>query len=312
MGIDVSSPHFQRAWARTIAQAWCDEDFRSAFQADPAGVLREQGADISDDVELSLSEEPLASLHQQAFEALPPAAVPQAAGFYASACLTLCLAARAGGAEQQAGGGGQQGGLGAQQPAGGGQQSGQPGFTIPVGTFSGGCFGQPQAQAQQRPAGFGTLLSMPTIGTLTIPGGPQQAQPHGQLQAQPQAQQQQPGGGFTFPPPPTAPPPTFPTFGQQQGGPPQSGSAQIGQSTLGSYHGQQQASYGTLPSSGPCQGSGQAPQTPQAPQSFTGVTMPTGGATQGATWVTMLSLAQGQGGEGSGGGEAPPEGGKPS
>lgn len=70
MGIDVHSPEFERAWAKAVAQARCDDEFERAFRADPARVLREEGADIPSNTELSLSEEPLASLWKMSMDAI--------------------------------------------------------------------------------------------------------------------------------------------------------------------------------------------------------------------------------------------------
>jgi hypothetical protein len=71
MDIDVSSPQFQRAWARAVAQAWWDEDFRGAFESDCARILRDQGADIPEGARLSILDEPLASLYRRSMEAAP-------------------------------------------------------------------------------------------------------------------------------------------------------------------------------------------------------------------------------------------------
>jgi hypothetical protein len=73
MSIDVNSVAFRRAWAKVIAEAWWDQDFRAALESDAGRVLREQGADIPEGTEVSVFDEPLASLYRQSMGAAPGA-----------------------------------------------------------------------------------------------------------------------------------------------------------------------------------------------------------------------------------------------
>src|SRR5262249_27073417 len=92
---------FQRAWAKVVAQAWCDDSFRVALMTDPARALREHGADIPADARLSLTDEPLASLGRSMFNYVPQA---QAAGVGTASAAAPRVAAGGGGPAGTAGG----------------------------------------------------------------------------------------------------------------------------------------------------------------------------------------------------------------
>jgi|GEM_PF-415632 len=48
---------WQKAWGMLVARAWSDESFKQRLIDDPADVLREEGIEVPDDVELKVVEE---------------------------------------------------------------------------------------------------------------------------------------------------------------------------------------------------------------------------------------------------------------
>ncbi len=50
-------------WARIIAKAWADEDFRAKLLADPAVVLRSEGMDVPEGMTLKVVENTDATTH---------------------------------------------------------------------------------------------------------------------------------------------------------------------------------------------------------------------------------------------------------
>ncbi|WP_145162631.1 hypothetical protein [Sinorhizobium medicae] len=49
---------FNREWAKVVAKAWADPDFRKQVEHDPRAVLRERGIEVPDDVKLVLTDGP--------------------------------------------------------------------------------------------------------------------------------------------------------------------------------------------------------------------------------------------------------------
>jgi hypothetical protein len=54
MNLDSNSPEFQRAWAKIVAQAWADENFKSRLMSNPAQVLRDHGIKVPEDARLTM------------------------------------------------------------------------------------------------------------------------------------------------------------------------------------------------------------------------------------------------------------------
>lgn len=46
----------EQAWAKVVAQAWADEEFKKRLLADPNGVLRENGIEIPETIKIKISE----------------------------------------------------------------------------------------------------------------------------------------------------------------------------------------------------------------------------------------------------------------
>jgi len=63
----------QRTWAKIVAQAWADPEFRARLLADPAAVLKEAGLDMPDGVTLRVMED-TASLTHVVLPAVPDSA----------------------------------------------------------------------------------------------------------------------------------------------------------------------------------------------------------------------------------------------
>ncbi len=51
-----SVDEWQRMWAKIVAQAWADGDFKARLLADPAAVLREAGVEVPPGVSLQVHE----------------------------------------------------------------------------------------------------------------------------------------------------------------------------------------------------------------------------------------------------------------
>ena len=49
---------FVRSWGTVLTRSWEDEEFRSQLQADPAGVLNENGVAIQDGADVNLVKPP--------------------------------------------------------------------------------------------------------------------------------------------------------------------------------------------------------------------------------------------------------------
>jgi hypothetical protein len=45
-----------KKWAKMIAKTWADEDYKARLIAEPARVLKEEGIDVPDDVEIRVVE----------------------------------------------------------------------------------------------------------------------------------------------------------------------------------------------------------------------------------------------------------------
>lgn len=46
----------QKEWAKVIAQAWADEDFKKKLLADPKAVLKENGIEFPENIRLNILE----------------------------------------------------------------------------------------------------------------------------------------------------------------------------------------------------------------------------------------------------------------
>jgi uncharacterized metal-binding protein YceD (DUF177 family) len=46
----------EKEWAKVIAQAWVDEDFKAKLLADPKAVLKEEGIEFPENIKLNLTE----------------------------------------------------------------------------------------------------------------------------------------------------------------------------------------------------------------------------------------------------------------
>jgi hypothetical protein len=51
----TQSDLFKREWAKVVAKAWADPDFRKRVEEDPRSILRERNIEIPDGVELSIT-----------------------------------------------------------------------------------------------------------------------------------------------------------------------------------------------------------------------------------------------------------------
>jgi len=63
----------QRQWAKIVAQAWADADYKARLLADPAAVAREAGVDLPAGVDLRVVENTADKFHL-VLPALPDAA----------------------------------------------------------------------------------------------------------------------------------------------------------------------------------------------------------------------------------------------
>ncbi len=46
----------EKEWAKVIAQAWVDEDFKSKLLSDPKAVLKAEGIEFPENIKLNVSE----------------------------------------------------------------------------------------------------------------------------------------------------------------------------------------------------------------------------------------------------------------
>ncbi len=58
----------QKQWAKIVAKAWADDDYKKRLLDDPASVLKEEGMDVPEDVEFKCVE----ATETQAWLVLPP------------------------------------------------------------------------------------------------------------------------------------------------------------------------------------------------------------------------------------------------
>jgi hypothetical protein len=75
------SDGMQREWARIVAQAWADPDFRKRLENNPRAVLKERGVDVPANVNLDVVDKPLEL--QDIERAIKPIEMAVAAGFVA-------------------------------------------------------------------------------------------------------------------------------------------------------------------------------------------------------------------------------------
>jgi hypothetical protein len=54
--IKMDRKEFQKAYGKVVAKAWSDEDFKAKLLADPKTVLKENGLEFPEDVELRVEE----------------------------------------------------------------------------------------------------------------------------------------------------------------------------------------------------------------------------------------------------------------
>jgi hypothetical protein len=78
---DNKSDALQREWARIVAQAWADPDFRKQLEKNPRAVLKQRGIDVPPNVDLDIIEKPLDL--QEIERAVRPIDMAVAAGFAA-------------------------------------------------------------------------------------------------------------------------------------------------------------------------------------------------------------------------------------
>lgn len=50
-------PDVQKKWAKLVAKAWSDEEFKARLAADPVAVMKENGIDVPDDMEIKILED---------------------------------------------------------------------------------------------------------------------------------------------------------------------------------------------------------------------------------------------------------------
>ena len=58
----------QKQWAKIVAKAWADEDYKQRLMDDPAAILTEEGMTLSEGVEIKVVE----ATEKQAWIVLPP------------------------------------------------------------------------------------------------------------------------------------------------------------------------------------------------------------------------------------------------
>ncbi len=58
----------QKKWAKIVAKAWADEDYKQRLLADPASVMKEEGMDLPEGVEFKCVE----ATETQVYLVLPP------------------------------------------------------------------------------------------------------------------------------------------------------------------------------------------------------------------------------------------------
>ena len=46
----------EKEWAKVIAQAWVDEEFKERLLADPKAVLKEQGIEFPENIKINITE----------------------------------------------------------------------------------------------------------------------------------------------------------------------------------------------------------------------------------------------------------------
>ncbi len=46
----------EKEWARVIAQAWVDEEFKKRLLADPKGVLKKEGIELPENLKVNITE----------------------------------------------------------------------------------------------------------------------------------------------------------------------------------------------------------------------------------------------------------------
>jgi hypothetical protein len=54
---------FQQEWTKIVAQAWADVSFKQRVLSDPAGVLKERGFDVHDEITLKVVEDSAKEVH---------------------------------------------------------------------------------------------------------------------------------------------------------------------------------------------------------------------------------------------------------
>jgi hypothetical protein len=54
---------FEKEWGKIVAQAWSDGSFKQRLLADPAGVLKERGFDVDDEITVKVVENSAQTVH---------------------------------------------------------------------------------------------------------------------------------------------------------------------------------------------------------------------------------------------------------
>ena len=57
-----------KQWAKVVAKAWADEDYKQRLMTDPASILTEEGMEVPEGVQISVVE----ATEKQAWIVLPP------------------------------------------------------------------------------------------------------------------------------------------------------------------------------------------------------------------------------------------------
>lgn len=58
----------QKQWAKIVAKAWADEDYKQRLLADPAGLMKDEGMEVPDGVDIKCVE----ATESKAWLVLPP------------------------------------------------------------------------------------------------------------------------------------------------------------------------------------------------------------------------------------------------
>lgn len=77
----------QRTWAKIVAQAWADADFKARLMANPRAVLQEAGVEVPAGMELRVVENAANTVHF----VLPPPPAPSSPEDHEERTSALCI-----------------------------------------------------------------------------------------------------------------------------------------------------------------------------------------------------------------------------